>query len=380
MLAGTALNASITNLSYFTGGGNTLPLQLFLGLASLFLLFRIRSISIGIVCFSLAVLLIIALYNFSNPTSLITNPCIPLLFLMSAFAGARLHARNQEAIDRTAVVFLTLQLVFHVFYNSSFSAADTLTGRSKGFGSGTTYSLMAAIMLIYLSLMLTQGRLHRFTFCTLAIVPIWTIFLTQSRGAFLSLVIILIVKNLLGVRSFFKLFAAATLMACIIAISPDILTKVPLFDRLQISSNSDLEAFSSGRIQTQRVIMGWISSEPSFLSLLLGAEGLNGVKRLTSQGLEFPHLDLLYLLYDTGLLGVGLYIVMMLLLLIRTRFDSYMLLFFLSALHTNMVLSPTFLILSIVLHHVSKKKLKNTGAKIEHSHKSPVDHSWSLVT
>ncbi|WCE71620.1 hypothetical protein PL336_07250 [Sulfitobacter faviae] len=380
VIAGIALNAGLINLSYFIGIGNTLPLQLFLGLASFFLLFRIKAVSIEVVCLSATALLLIALFNFSNPTSLITNPCIPLFVLMTALAGTQFQTRNQQTLARVAIVLLALQLVFHVFFNSTFSPIDSLTGRSKGYGSGTTYALLAATMLIYLTSMLTQRRLRLFAFCALAAVPLWTIFLTQSRGVFLSLMIILVVKNLFRMRSFFKLLASASVAVLIIALNPNLLDNVPLFDRLQVDSSWDLEAFSSGRLQTQIVIMNWISSEPSLLSLFLGAEGLNGVKTLTNQGLEFPHFDLLYLAYDTGFVGVSLYLFLMALLLGRTRFDSYILLFFLSALHTNMVLSPVFLIVSIVLHHVNRQTPQSTGPTIERIQKSRAGHSSSFET
>ena len=380
VIAGIALNAGLINLSYFIGIGNTLPLQLFLGLASFFLLFRIKAVSIEVVCLSATALLLIALFNFSNPTSLITNPCIPLFVLMTALAGTQFQTRNQQTLARVAIVLLALQLVFHVFFNSTFSLVDTLNGRSKGYGSGTTYALLAATMLIYLTSMLTQRRLHLFAFCALAAVPLWTIFLTQSRGVFLSLMIILVVKNLFRMRSFFKLLASASVAVLIVALNPNLLDNVPLFDRLKVDSSWDFEAFSSGRLQTQIVIMNWISSEPSLLSLFLGAEGLNGVKTLTNQGLEFPHFDLLYLAYDTGFVGVSLYLFLMALLLGRTRFDSYILLFFLSALHTNMVLSPVFLIVSIVLHHVNRQTPQSTGPSIERIQKSRAGHSSSFET
>ena len=380
VIAGIALNAGIFNLSYFIGGGNTLPLQLFLGLASLFLLFRIQAVSIAVVCLSATALLLIVLFNFSDPASLITNPCIPLFGLMTALAGTQLQTRNQQTLARVAIVFFALQLVLHVFFNSIFSPADTLTGRSKGYGSGTTYALMAATQLIYLTSMLTQRRLRLFAFCALAAVPLWTIFLTQSRGVFLSLVIILVVKNLSRMRSFFKLMALAAVAAFIVALNPNFLDNVPLFDRLQIDSSWNLDAYSSGRLQTQIVIMNWISSEPSLLSLFLGAEGLNGIKTLVNQGLEFPHFDLLYLAYDTGLVGTSLYLFLMVLLLVRTRFNSYILLFFVSALHTNMVLSPVFLILSIVLHHLNRQKAQSAVPTIERLQKSRVGHSSSFET
>lgn len=380
VIAGLALNAGVINLSYLMSSGNTLPLQLFLGLASFLLLFRIKAVSIWEFGLTATAIVLISLYNLSDPASLITNPCIPFLLLMTGLIGTKFQIRNQHTLARTVAVFFGLQLVFHIFFNSTFSAADSLSGRSKGYGSGTTYAMLAAVMLIFLTTMLTQRRLHLFWFCALVTIPGWTIFLTQSRGIFLSLMIILVVKNLVRLRSFTNLFALASVLALVIVLNPSLLDSFGLFQRLRVDAGIDLEAFTSGRIQTQIVILNWISSEPSLLPLFLGAEGLNGVKSLSNQGLEFPHFDILYLVYDTGFVGGILYVVLMALFLIRTRFDSYILLFFLSAFHTNMILSPVFLILAVVLHHLKRQNPQSTGPTIERIQQSRAAHSTSFET
>lgn len=354
-IVGVALNAGVINLSYFVSAENTLAFQFFLGVASCFLLFRVEAVSIHVFCVAAFAVLLIVFFNLSNPSSLITNPCIPLFGLMTFFAGAKLHARNRQTLARVAIVFFAMQFVFHGFINANFTLFGPLTGRSKGYGSGTTYALMAAILLIYLTSMFTRRRLNFIAFCALAVVPLWSILLTQSRGVFLSLVIILVLNNLVPLRSFLKLLAFATVAAFIFILNPNLPDIIPLLGRFQVDDSWDLNAFSSGRLQTQLFIINWVFSEISVFSLLLGAEGLNGVKVLANQGLEFPHFDLLYFAYDTGLVGVCLYLFLMVLILVRTRLDSQIVFFFLSALHTNMVLSPVFLILAIVLHHVSRQ-------------------------
>lgn len=356
IVAGIGLNAGIFNLSYFIDSENTLPLQLFLGLVSFFILIRSKVTSIDVFIVYAIVFLCIALFNISDPESVITNPVLPLLGLMTFFAGTRLRSRNQQTLIRAVIIFVALQIILQLFFNFEFSPTDSLTGRSKGYGSGTTYSLMAAILLIYLTSMLSQRRLRALEFCALASVPLWTILLTQSRGVFLSLIVILVVKNLSMIRSFFKLLTLAIVTALILFSIPYLIDSIPLLSRFEFGGESELDTYTSGRLLTQAAITNWIFSETSILSLLLGAEGLNGIKTLASQGLEFPHFDLLYLIYDTGFVGVGVYLFLAAKLLVRTRFDSYVLLFFLSSFHTNMLLSPVFLVLSIVLHHVSRQK------------------------
>jgi hypothetical protein len=380
IVAGIGLNAGIFNLSYFIDSENTLPLQLFLGLVSFFILIRIKVTSIDVFVVYAIVFLSITLFNVSDLTSIITNPVLPLLGLMTFLAGTHLRSRNQQTIVRAAIIFVALQIVLQLFFNFDFSPADSLTGRSKGYGSGTTYSLMAAISLIHLTSMLSQRRLRPLGFCALAAVPLWTLLLTQSRGVFLSLVVILVVKNLSGIRSFFKLLTLAVVTALVFVLTQDLLDSIPLLSRFYFGSETDLEVYTSGRLLTQAAITNWITSETSILSLLLGAEGLNGIKTLASQGFEFPHFDLLYIVYDTGFVGVSVYIFLAVRLLVRTRFDSYVLLFFLSSFHTNMLLSPVFLVLSILLHHVNRQKPLNASLAVERLRRPRVLHSSNYET
>lgn len=360
-ISGLFLNAGVINLSYLIPIGNTLPIQIVLSLISLMILFRVKTKSIAVLTVTAITFFLIALFNSSDPTSLATNPAIPLLGLMAFLAGYQLRTRNQQTLSLALFVFFAFQFIFQAYFNLSFSPTDMMNGRSKGYGSGTTYALMAATFLIYLTSMLRLRHLHLVTFLALASLPLWTVFLTQSRGVFLSLVIIIVLKSLGSMKSFFKFSSLAVVAICIAALNPQFINNIPLIDRLVGFGNQfDLQAYTSGRIETQIVILNWFWSESSILSLLLGAEGLNGIKILASKGFEFPHFDLLYLLYDTGLVGAALFLFLMAFLLVRTRFDSNVLLFFISTLHTNMVLSPTFLLLAFALHHLNQPKDQNT--------------------
>jgi hypothetical protein len=380
MVAGICLNAGIFNLSYFIDIENTLPLQLFIGIVSFFILIRTKITSIDVFVLYAVVFLCVVVFNISDLASIITNPILPLLGLMTFFAGAQLRSRNQQTLDRAVVIFVALQIILQLFFNFDFSPADSLTGRSKGYGSGTTYALMAAILLIYLASMFNQRRIRAWEFCALAAIPLWSILLVQSRGVFVSLVFILVVKNLSETWSFFKLLSLAGVTVLVFFLNPYLIESISLLGRFDFDGQSDLDSFTSGRLLTQITITDWISSETSLVSLLLGAEGLNGIKTLASQGLEFPHFDLLYLVYDTGLVGVGLYLLLAARLLFQTRLDSYVLLFFLSSFHTNMLTAPVFLVLSIVLHHVSRQKPQSANLAVERVRKPHVRHSSNYDT
>lgn len=361
VISGLFLNAGIINLSYFTPFDNTLPLQIFLGFIALMILFRVKIRSIAVLTVSATAVLLIVLFNFSNPALGTANPAIPFLGLMAFLAAFQLRTRNQKTLSLALFVFCAFQLIFHAYFNLSFAPTDHITGRSKGYGSGTTYALMAAVFLVYLASMLRVRRLRPITFFALAFIPMWTIFLTQSKGVFLSLVIILILKNLVNQKTFFKFISLALVVILIAALNPDLLNNIPLIDRLlAFRGDTTLEAYTSGRSVSQIVILNWFSTESSILSLLFGAEGLNGVKALRSQGFEFPHFDFLYLLYDTGLVGAILFVFLAGYLMVHARFDSNVLLFFISTLHTNMILSPAFLLLAMALYHANRPENQKT--------------------
>ena len=367
IIAALALNASIINLSYFIESDNTLPVQVCLGLVAFAMLFRFRIDSVQIITGLAVGLLAITIYNFSQPLSLITNPCIPILGLMAFLAGTRLYPRHQQTLVRTAIIFVIFQLGLQLYFNFTFNPAGTVTNRSKGFGSGTTYSIMAAYLLIYFATQLKEHRRHLLFLLALSVIPMWSILLTQSRGAFLSLLMIFFTNSLLRKGMSGKLLLAITVVSVFMAINPIVSESIPLLERLRIDNDFDIQTYSSGRAETQFAIINWFTSESNVLALLFGAEGLNGVKALSYQGYQFPHFDILYLIYDTGLVGVGLYLAFTLLILVRTRFDSYILLFFLSGLHTNMILTPAFLLLSMALYQMKRGEVQqDRPADVQH--------------
>jgi hypothetical protein len=358
VIAALALNASVINLTYFVESENTLAVQVLLGLVAFAMLFRIRIYSAPIFIGLAIGLLAIIIYNFSQPLSLFVNPCIPILGLMAFLAGTRLYSRHDQTLIWTVIVFVIIQLGLQLYFNFNFSPAETITNRSKGFGSGTTYSTLAAFLLIYFTSKLEKSRSHPLLLLILSAIPIWSILLTQSRGAFVSLLIIFFTNNLRRRGASGTFLLVVTLVAVFVAMNPFVLESVPLLDRLRIDDNFDIQAYSSGRAETQVTIINWLTSESNVLALLFGAEGLNGIKALSYQGFQFPHFDILYLVYDTGLVGAGLYLAFAFLLLIRTRFDSYILLYFISGLHTNMILAPAFLLLSMVLYQAKQVNMQ----------------------
>lgn len=358
VIAALALNASIINLSYFIESENTLPVQVFLGLVGFAMLLRFRIESVPIFTGLAVGLLAISIYNFSQPLSLITNPCIPILGLMAFLAGTRLYPRHHQTLVRTAIIFVIFQLGLQLYFNFTFNPAETVTNRSKGFGSGTTYSIMAAYLLIYFASQFKERRRHLIFLLALSVIPMWSILLTQSRGAFLSLLIIFFTNSPRRKGMSKKLLLAITVVSVFMAMNTIVSESVPLLERLRIDNDFDIQTYSSGRAETQIAIINWFTSESNVLALLLGAEGLNGVKALSYQGYQFPHFDILYLVYDTGLVGAGLYLAFILLILVRTRFDSYILLFFLSGFHTNMILTPAFLLLSMVLYQMKRGEVQ----------------------
>lgn len=121
----------------------------------------------------------------------------------------------------------------------------------------------------------------------------------------------------------------------------------PFFARWDFSEYDDFESFTSGRSITQLKLLSEISS--SFNSFLFG-NGLNSVKHLVNtMKLEYPHNDVLFLLYEGGLILLA-YVLYAFKILLRSFKNKILFwVFVLSSVHTNVILSPGFLTILILL-------------------------------
>lgn len=366
-LTGLLLVASLYNLSYFTKTPfNSLPLQVALAATSASALIRPVAYRGGVFLLALTLLIALCGYNVPNADRALTNPIPPSLALMTLIAGTRFEVRNTQRLKIAAAVAVGSILIAQLLTNLTFDHAEATHGRFKGFGSGTLYSLMAIYTVVYIIEKRLNGDLKRGWALLALTVPVWTLYLTQSRGTLVTLCIIYAFRGTLNLRSLIRLAGATSALILISTSLQDVIPDIPILARLDWRSYDDLEQFTSGRLLTQRHILSWLQQETRPSAILLGAVGLNGIKDLAAQGYQFPHLDGLYIIYDAGAATLAVFVVLTIVILRTYASWIYFALFFISGLHTNMILSPTFLVFSFLLTLEAQRRPKY-GASEEHS-------------
>ena len=334
-------------------------------------LLPIQFISLGLCCFLLlkvlrvdrpffflvasSATLLILVYNLRQPFHIITNPLLPSLLLMIFLSSFALNVRKLESLKFVIISVVGINLSIHLVQNLLFSPEQFGNGRMKGLGSGTSYAILACYILFFL---IDEYRFKAMSLAwclVLSVVPLSSILLTQSRGAFLSLLIILTLKSISSAKNFFIILVLLGVSIFAMSEMESLITAVDLLSRIDFRRFDNLDQFTSGRLLTQEYILQWAFSGIGTMQILFGDSGLNGFKQLISDGLEYPHFDLLYFLYDTGSIGAMVYVGSAIMILCRYRWDKYLLLFFLSSLHTNMVLSPGILMFSVFLAILNEK-------------------------
>jgi hypothetical protein len=253
----------------------------------------------------------------------------------------------RPSITLVIVGFVILTLIISVTHYQLFQFEQ----RTKGFGSGTLYAVYSVTCILYFLNLYKVGRLGKLPLMFLVASLIFVLLLTQSRGAILSLVVALTIANFETLRAFGRYIGGASVVvACGIFLTVVSDVTLPILNRFNSSRFDSFNQFTSGRATVQIEILNWIRNEDNPLNIFLGREGLGGVKSLVySQQFEMPHFDFLYILYDSGLYGVGLYLALIVFLLRKTPRWDYISIYLVSSLHTNMIVSPHFLIFLILL-------------------------------
>lgn len=329
---------------------NILALQTAAGVCAAFYLLKPVRVNRKLLLISSVFFLIIILaYNFLQPVALITNPLIPTFLILLVFATVEFRQRDSQVSDAALLLLFFFVTTLQFFENITFSPQDTGTGRLYGQGSATSYAVTAAMFCFYLLREYSLGKIRLLSLFILIAVPIWSIALVQSRGVVLSIAIIVIInnaKNMRGILMLSTIFAPALFF---VFQSEVIVSNIELLSRIDYRNYENLQHFTSGRIQTQAAIVAEVGRSAGSLQAFFGIEGINGLKSMVERGFFFPHLDLLYFTYDMGFIGAFFYILLSIFLLIKFRFSQFILLYFISSLHTNMVLNPGLLVLSVIM-------------------------------
>ena len=364
-----ALNSLIIILSvfpyryYFNEEVNYVPLQIFFGLLSIFLFIKFKILKEKLFYFLTLslVLLIIFILNSNYPENFFSSVIVVYFFLgliMNFFQKLKFNSNLLLiSIDLTIILFAIFSFYYNLnFINDPFSyyAENEFAGvggRFKGWGSGLEYCNMSTLGLIWVLKNFLSKR-YNIVFASLISIPLLsTIFITQSRGPLIVLILIGLYEVLKAkeykTKNVFYLLISLTLILFII-LSNITNDYINIFERLNLSNFADIEQFTSGRSFSQLYILDAVFNS-SFYQFLFG-NGLNSFKEICEViGIEYPHFDVLLIMYDGGLLVTTIYIYSFQYLLKNNDNSSYLLLFFLNGLHSNSINSPSLLILGYLM-------------------------------
>ena len=135
---------------FFENNFNALPFQIPLAFIISIYLFKIKFNNLILVLFSIIVLFLCSINSFSN---LVFSPITAsfILFWIVLSIGNLKISKNK--LDRILLYFIILIVIFISYYNIDFYInTDFSNKRSKGFGSGTIFSIFSVIGITYVYL------------------------------------------------------------------------------------------------------------------------------------------------------------------------------------------------------------------------------------
>ena len=332
---------TVIPINYFLSNNfNALPIQLVL----VFLISRLY-FSMNLKYILLISLSILALFMTSDSqfnqvlTSGITATFLTLYFILFAE-----KIRFQKNFKEVISILFILIIAFTAYYNIDFYFNSDLSKRSKAFGSGSVYSIISLYGFVFLMLNYYQERINKKYFYPLFILFLTSLIFTQVRGVILTMAFVYIV---LEFKSLKKIKFSRILFIITIAIF--LLQGSLISERFNFDSDSNINHLSSGRLETQLLIIERIFYNSDNFTLMFG-HGLNSIKKdLIPKGLEFPHLDILYLLYEGSLFLLITYLLLMYQSYKLFNYKLLFLIFLISSFHTNMILSPGFLFIGFLM-------------------------------
>lgn len=326
---------------FFENNFNALPYQIPIAFILSNYLFKFKFNHLFLIIFTVIILLIssnISLYDFVF--SPVTASFI-LFWIILLYSDIKIPKYN---FDRILLYLIIIIIIFVSYINIDFYQNNNfLEQRSKGFGSGTIFSIVSLVSLTYIYIEYVNKKINGLTFSFLFIVLISTLLLTQSRGALLTLVFVFIYTEFSQIKKI-KWFR----VILIIVGAYFLITNTTILERFDTNNYNDFEGLTSGRSVTQLYIINSFVNNFDIITLFFG-NGLNSVKdNLVTLGLEFPHFDMFFILYEGGLVLLTIYIITIFKLYKRFNNKVYFWIFFISSLHTNIILSPGLLFFCII--------------------------------
>lgn len=337
---------------FFENNFNALPYQISIAfiLSNYLFKFKLKINHLALIIFTVIILLFsskLSLYDF------IFSPITASFILFWIMLLTNDIKISQYNLDRILLYLIIIIVIFVSYYNIDFyTNNDFLEERSKGFGSGTIFSIVSLVSLTYIYIEYINNKINLITFSFLFLVLISTIILTQSRGALLTFVFTFIYIEFNRVR---KIKLSRILMVLVAVYF--LIINSTFIERFDVNNFKDIENLTSGRSITQFYIIDSFVNNNDIIILFFG-NGLNSVKNsLVTSGLEFPHFDILFILYEGGLVLLTLYLTTIFKLYKRFNNKVFFWIFIISSLHTNVILSPGLLFFCLIFDKYKNKTL-----------------------
>ena len=247
-----------------------------------------------------------------------------------------------------------------MYFNIDFYFNHDLNTRSKAFGSGTVYSIISLYFFTFIYILyknnafLKRSNNPQVIFYVLVTLFSSTLLLTQSRGIAATVLFVFLTIEFKELK---KIAWSRIVFVGVFAFL--IIDQSALLSRFNIEQFENLNHLTSGRSNTQFMIIKSVFMSNDKMILFLG-HGINSLEALYAKGFEYPHFDLLFLLYEGGIILVTSYVILIYNLYKIHINKIIFLIYILSSFHSNTILLPGFLMLGIFLDRaIEYKKLIN---------------------
>ena len=310
---------------FFENNFNPLPFQFPLLVFCFFYIFKLRLKDSFLIVISFLLLLTISrfdLYNFFTSAIVVSFLFYAMILVSSD------HMKIKESQLKKLVNLLSILIVLTLLYfNYIYVVSDAPELRYKGFGSGTFFALVSLYIIYFYYKKYRLKEIKASLFFILASILIAILLLSEF-------------SSLRGFN-FLRLLIIGGLITYFVYNSE-------ILNRFQFTSYDSLDQFTSGRADSQLYILNSFKNETNPEIIFFG-NGLNNIKDvLYKSGYEFPHLDLLFILNEGGLVLIFLYLFTLFKIYKKFSNKLFFFIFLLSSFHTNMILFPGLLVYSFI--------------------------------
>lgn len=332
---------------FFENNFNALPFQFLLSIFISISFFKLKPNNLLFIVFSFLALVVISNGDISNFALSAVAASFFTFWLIIVSPNLKLPQYKYNNIVNIILFFI---LVMIVYYSIDFYLKNNFELRSKGFGSGTIFSVIALYGFCTIYLTYVLKKLNLIIFIPLSLLFLTPILITQSRGVLLTVIFICVAIELkrikkINFRGILLIFRSVLFISIIFGY---IIFNTNIINRLNVSYFNDLNHLTSGRLDVQLYIWDLFVTESNWIKILFG-NGYNSLDVLVSKGYEFPHFDLLYLLHEGGIFLILLYVLTLFKLYKVFNIKLFFWIYIVSSLHTNMIILPGVFFLSKIL-------------------------------